>query len=338
MTALGKFSRLRETGHQPQGAGDFVRRTVSERTTLPLVLTPAFSGVTRSLIGELRVSIEEDLRSYGAVLLRGWGVADQTEFREVVASLTDDVIEYLGSAARDAVGDRIYTTTAYPNELEIRLHNELSYDYRWPRKLFFYCDKPAETGGQTPLVDCRAVLANMPSEVLDPLVEHGVQYVRRYQYNRPWTKAYGTTDRSVVEHACQVAGRQYEWGDDGGLTTRETRPAVRRHPVTGEQVWFNFAHGFHTSRLTDSLRSELADPDARDREHVWPSDALYGDGTPISDEHIAVIHDVVEGLRQQFDWERGDVLIVDNMLCGHGRRPFTGIRRILLQVAENYSC
>ena len=30
-----------------------------------------------------------------------------------------------------------------------------------------------------------------------------------------------------------------------------------------------------------------------------------------------------------FDWQRGDLLVVDNYLMAHGRRPYRGRRRIL---------
>ena len=35
-----------------------------------------------------------------------------------------------------------------------------------------------------------------------------------------------------------------------------------------------------------------------------------------------------------FPWERGDILMLDNMLVAHGRKPFTGPRKILVGMAE----
>jgi len=38
----------------------------------------------------------------------------------------------------------------------------------------------------------------------------------------------------------------------------------------------------------------------------------------------------------KFDWQRGDLLLVDNMLVAHGREPFTGDRRVLVAMAEPF--
>ncbi|MGC4093529.1 MAG: TauD/TfdA family dioxygenase [Polyangiaceae bacterium] len=63
----------------------------------------------------------------------------------------------------------------------------------------------------------------------------------------------------------------------------------------------------------------------------------YGDGQPIEDEVLAEIGAAYSALEIAFPWQRGDVLMVDNMLVSHGRRPFKGARKTLVAMAEAYS-
>jgi alpha-ketoglutarate-dependent taurine dioxygenase len=38
-----------------------------------------------------------------------------------------------------------------------------------------------------------------------------------------------------------------------------------------------------------------------------------------------------------FPWQKGDILMVDNMLAAHGREPFTGPRKIMVAMAELFN-
>ena len=38
----------------------------------------------------------------------------------------------------------------------------------------------------------------------------------------------------------------------------------------------------------------------------------------------------------RFDWQRGDVVMLDNMLAAHARDPFEGERRIVVAMGDIY--
>ena len=158
-------------------------------------------------------------------------------------------------------------------------------------------------------------------------------YVRNYGegVDLPWQEAFQTNDRKVVEEYCVKARTQFEWRDGNRLRTRQVRQAVATHPVTGEVVWFNHAHMFHTSNLEPSVRESLL---AEFKDDELPRNAFYGDGSPIEASVLEDIRAIYTNAAVSFDWQKGDMLMLDNFLCSHGREPFAGPRKILVAMAE----
>ncbi|MDH6578184.1 TauD/TfdA family dioxygenase [Kitasatospora sp. MAP5-34] len=283
---------------------------------------------------ENKARLRTEISRYGALLFRG---LDRASFEEVFAGLADHPVDYRGGAAiRSRVDSGTYTASEYPESLDIRLHSEFCYSNDWPMLLFFYCDVAPKDRGQTPIVDNRTLIRLIPEDIVRQFRERGLLYMRGYGYNRTWQRSYETESRAEVEELCTREGRSCEWLEDDRLRTFERRPAVAVHPVTGEDVWFNFAHGFHISRMDDDIRAALSTSAEDTDDALWPNNVYWGDGEEIDGDVIAQVNDIVDREAVQFDWAEGDVLVVDNMICGHGRRPYTGDRRILLKIADSY--
>lgn len=281
-----------------------------------------------------RDMLRSRLHERGALLLRS---VETPEFSNLVEAFTDSQVDFAGGAAiRSRVDADTYTASEYPEELDIRLHSEFCYSNDWPMLLFFHCETAPTDRGQTPLVDNRRVLADVPDEIRAEFVERGLTYTRGYGYNRTWQRSYETDSREEVEQLCRREGRECEWLEDDRLRTRERRQAIATHPVTGEQVWFNYAIGFHISRMDDGIREALSTSPEDTDEQLWPNNVLWGDGSKIDAGVVEKLNEIVEQNAVQFDWEEGDTLIVDNMICGHGRRPYSGNRRILLKMGESF--
>jgi alpha-ketoglutarate-dependent taurine dioxygenase len=98
-------------------------------------------------------------------------------------------------------------------------------------------------------------------------------------------------------------------------------------------VWFNQAHLFHVSSLETTVRETLM---SLAGEEELPRNAYYGDGTPIEPSVLDHIREVYRQEEVVFPWQEGDVLMLDNMLTAHGRRPFSGPRKILVGMAESF--
>lgn len=303
---------------------------------LPAVVRARRPGIDLTgWLSEHPEAVADNLTRYGGVLFRGFEVDSQERFRAFAASQITTLSDYNERSTPRSAGAaaNVYTSTEYPADQYIEQHNELAYSHIWPSRIAFYCATAAETGGATPIADSRGVYSRLDPAVRDRFARTGVQYLRNYGagVDLSWQEAFQTTDRAEVERYCRAAETSVEWLGEDGLRTRQVRQAVIEHPVTGDRVWFNSAHMFHVAGLAagvrDSLRALLA-------EDELPRHAYFGDGTPIDDE---VIHEIRAAYRAEtvaFPWERGDVLLLDNMLASHGRQPYTGERAVLVSFGD----
>jgi alpha-ketoglutarate-dependent taurine dioxygenase len=299
-------------------------------TALPLLIGPAVDGV--SLIdwaASSRALVEQKLLSYGAILFRGFNLSAIDDFERFMQTLAGDLLDYAyRSTPRTRVSGRVYTSTEYPAHQTIPLHNEMSYSRSWPRVLGFFCVEAAPEGGETPIADSRKVFKAIDPAIRDRFSEKGVMYVRNYgdALDLSWQNVFQTEDRAAVEAFCRNAGIEFEWKGENELRTRQVCQAVATHPDTGEMVWFNQAHLFHVSSLEAEVREALLASSGGEP----PRNAYYGDGSTIEDEVLDEIRAVYVNEAVAFPWQKGDIMVVDNVLTAHGRQPYRGARRIVV--------
>jgi hypothetical protein len=271
---------------------------------------------------------------HGALLFRGYPVHDVTDFEAVVRAFSGEPLTYQErSSPRHSIKGNVYTSTDYPPDEEIFLHNENSYQAVWPRVVYFYCDREPETLGATPLADIRRVHRAIDPAVREEFRRRGWMVVRNYRPNFgvAWPEVFGTDDRAKVRRYCAQRGMVAEWLADDHLRTRAVRAAAYVHPVTGEDVWFNHITFFHHTSLDEDLQEGLLGMFGEDG---LPTNTYYGDGAPIPADVIAHLRSCYRAESRRFDWRHKDVLLVDNMLAAHGREPFTGPRSIAVAMGE----
>jgi alpha-ketoglutarate-dependent taurine dioxygenase len=137
-----------------------------------------------------------------------------------------------------------------------------------------------------------------------------------------------------LESYCRESRIECEWKGADRLRTRQVRPAVRVHPRTGEPVWFNHLAFWHVSSLEPRLREVFLGEFGQEE---LPYNTYYGDGTPVEDSAIEEVRNAYREETVAFPWQKGDLLMLDNMLVAHGRHPFSGARKILTAMGEPYS-
>lgn len=290
------------------------------------------------------VELEELVSRNGALLVRGFPIESPAAFRAFCSAIRPDLKDYAGGdSPRRSLDDQVYSSSEYPEELEVLLHNELSYAAWWPQRLFFSCLKPASSGGETHIADGRAVYRNIPDRIREKFETLGVQYHQHLWdaegetgIGKSWQDTFQTNDRLEVEEALAAAGAYYEW-TDFGLRSSLLRPAVVRHPVTSDVCWFNqvdqWHRDFESVKLSIGARNDPRFDPATAGEESLGSHATYGDGSEIEPRDLAAIRAVCRDCELLFPWQAGDVMILDNLLVMHGRKPFSGPRQVVVAMA-----
>lgn len=335
--ARGKFMATRPAAVRLAPAGLVETSTLGPGRPLPLVVRPACEGVDLpAWAAANRGLIAERLREHGGLLFRGFDVESPARFDAFVSALSGRLMGYLDQhTPRTRVSENIYTSTEYPADHHVPFHSENSKNHVWPMRLWFCCMTPAAAGGETPIADNRRVYALVDSAVRRRFAERGVMYVRNFGEGAglSWQTAFQTESRAEVEEYFRATGARFEWKGGDRLRVRHVCQGTAVHPSTGEALWFNQAHLFHVSSVAEEARESLL---SMFSEEDLPSNAYYGDGTPIEPSALDEIRGAFREAEVVFPWRAGDILMLDNMLVAHGRRPYAGARRILVAMADPF--
>jgi alpha-ketoglutarate-dependent taurine dioxygenase len=304
---------------------------------LPLVVQPEVEILDLVIWGSSNKEfIENQLLTHGAILFRRFNVASIAKFEQFARAISLELMEYgERSSPRSRVSGFVYTSTDHPPNQPIVLHNEQSYTLNWMMKLWFYCAQPAERGGRTPIASSRNIYNRLDPKIVGKFAQKQVMYMRNYGAGMglSWQEAFQTSEKSEVKEYCRNHSIEFEWLGDNRLRTHQVRPAIRKHPKTGEMVWFNHALFFHVSSLEEATRESLL---AEFDEEDLPFNTYYGDGTPFEPWVLDRIREAYEHETVSFPWQQGDILMLDNMLVAHGREPFVGPRKIAVAMAEPF--
>ncbi|MFJ3633155.1 TauD/TfdA family dioxygenase [Streptomyces sp. NPDC090112] len=271
---------------------------------------------------------------HGAVLVRGLDLLDTDRAAAVLTGLTGTLTaDTEAFAPRRVLAPGIHSSAAWPAGQPMCMHHELSYTHTPPGLLLLACLVAPATGGATALADATAVLDALPPELVTRFEGEGWLLTRTYgeDIGATWAESFGTDDPARVEAYCRAHAIEFAWQDDGGLRTRQHRPAVVRHPVTGRRCWFNQIAFLNAWTLDPEVREYLVDVHGPD---ALPFDTRFGGGDPIGQDVVELVNGVYAEHTVREPWVSGDLMLIDNIGTAHAREAYEPPREVLVAMAE----
>lgn len=328
---------------------DRIKTKFITQAEIPLVVEPIDKKMPLSellnLLNHENAFFKNKLLKYGGLLFRNFPINSDNDFALVIKHLnTGNFIDYIGGdSPRKKVKDGIYTSTEAPPSVKIPLHNELSFTKNYPKHIYFYCEIAPVDRGETIIGDARRIYQSVDSEVMQRFVKKKLKYTSCYFYqsklmnlinkwqpcHKSWMDVFETKYKHEVEKKCSENEFALKWNKNGWVQISQVRPATMAHPKTHEMVWFNQAHLFDFNPKLLGWWRYLGAKIVYSPKHMRLHEVHFSDNTKIPRSDFYHIYQVLDDNTIAFPWQKGDVLVLDNILAMHGRATFTGKRRVL---------
>lgn len=324
----------------------------------------------RAFMNANREWVDAMILQYGAVLFRGFDLDSAKEVEAGIRAFEPNLSnEYRGTSPRfpQEGSDYVFSAAEVPSHFPIAQHLEMSFLPAPPRRLFFSALQApkAKKGGETALTDFRKVYRDVPTDLRNKLARKKLRYSRKHYRKgfkpaflttditslRGWSDLFGTNNKTQVEEICLQENLPVRWeGRKGDMFVSEyVDEPFQFHPDTKEPVWFNHAQVFHWSTFPAELWSAFRR--TRDIRFLLRSissftvsfltyvvlrrrvalHVSYGDGQPISFREMGQIRKAIHRNMVFNQWQKGDLLMIDNFSTSHGREPtYSKNRRIVV--------
>lgn len=223
------------------------------------------------------------------------------------------------------------------------MHNEFV-GTRAPRAAAFVCFKAAETGGEFLIADGRRMFRDLDPQLVQELYQRSIRYSVMELPFFGWIDNLPNFLQAPVQGAVQGLASaainakvdfdvELLWGEGGYDNVKmlqaraPSQPPIVLHPTTGEPTWFCNVHS-HSSKLRKQRESKYGAERFEDgASQINKSDMFFGDDGELTDEQLQHLDDITMKNVQFVKMTEGDVVLLDNYKCMHGRNVFDGTRK-----------
>lgn len=269
----------------------------------------------------------------GALLFRGFEV-NSALFCEFTAQYGQD-FGRIGGTLRTSANDAgsLFSVTEGTGDLEF--HTELGHSPCRPDIIWFWCLKPAHSGGETLLLDGVEFARAMDSAELESLKERPLEYSHRMPQIM-WKSFFGFETRpQCEEYLLKAEGvREVCFHRENVLTFKYVVPAIR-------QTRFGDARAFVNSILILTQTHDEVESDHpvkfsvdSDDENSFSMSVAFEGGSKITNSDLSKLRSLAHQLSVRYQLQKNEILMIDNTRFQHGRKSFRGNRQILSRYAH----
>ena len=272
----------------------------------------------------LRQDMAAVLSAKGALLVRNTGIETTAELTELLRCMmgSGSLLPYEEdkTSPRTRLDEFIYTSTDYRREAAIFFHNECCTRASWPMKIAFFCKHAPKRGGRTPICDIEHVTRHIPEAIEAEFRERGIRYIRNLggPLGHSVEYSFGTSDPVRLNQLFAAQGVSASWLSKDRIQLTFERPAFVKHPSTGAELWFNNALFWHPASLDGLLRLAVKNRSESDLAFY----TRFGDGGEIPHDTLARLIRAYKESALSFEWQDGDLLVLDNMRFAHAREAY----------------
>ncbi|CAN0878130.1 Clavaminate synthase-like protein At3g21360 [Linum grandiflorum] len=142
---------------------------------------------------------------------------------------------------------------------------------------------------------------------------------------RGWKATFSTSDRVVAQERAKKLGMKLEYLDETeqslAIKSIGPIPAFKQDETRPHRmIWWNSLVASYTA-----FGDELNDP---------TKSVAFGNGEPLPDYAVYGCERIMDEESVAIPWEKGDVLLLDNLAVQHARKLFAPPRRVLAALCK----